>query len=414
MLLEFRVKNFKSFRNEIVFSMISAKNSESSPESIAAVGHLNVLKIAAVYGANASGKSNLIKAVETMRRIVVNSATEREPGSRLGVVPFEFDDAAAKEPALFEVVFIEQGQKYQYGFTANDYQIFEEWLYVVPEGKVRYQTWFERGYNRLDKKVEINCTNYLGGKKNDLAEKVRLDTAFVSVGAQWNNTDLTTVYRWFREKLIVIDENIEISSSLTGRSLSKETSGEFYRFTRDMLRTADLGISDVFCAEINPDKIRFPKDTPDDVRDLILKNPPVDIKFRHTMKGKEYSLDFEDESQGTQKMFAYMKPLWDISRSDSTFLIDEFDRSLHPLILEAIMNYICSAKNRSGQLIITAHDTNLQAKLSREQIWFAQKDSDGESTIFSLADYKGVRKDENKADRYLSGHYGAVPYIEEF
>lgn len=414
MLLEFRVKNFKSFKDEIVFSMISGKNNDSPLESLIDAGKMNVLKTAAIYGANASGKSNLFKAIGCMQRIVVISATDREPGSNLDIIPFKFGNNS-EEPSLFEIVFIEQGNKYQYGFTANDKQIFNEWLYVTPEGNTRSQTWFERKFNLESNKPDFKFTNYLSGRKKDLIEKVRLNTPFVSVGAHWNNTDLTIVYNWFREKLVVFDDNRELSPSITSKLLADEQNDKnFYEFTKHMLRTSDIGISDVFCKKVDPDKIKFPKDVPEDFKNYILNNPPMDIKFQHPTAKGSYILDISEESQGTKKMFAYIKPLWDLSHSDMTFFVDEFDRSLHPKILKAIIDYICSAKNRNGQLITTVHDVNLQKKLSREQIWFTEKDENGESTIFSLADFKGVRKDENKPERYLNGHYGAVPYLEEF
>jgi len=202
MLVEFRVKNFRSFRDEQVLSLV-ASNDTVLEENCATEGKLPLLKAAGIYGPNASGKSNLIKAIDVMRDIVLNSANYK-PGKKLPVKPFLLDDESQKEPSSFEVIFYHGDIRYQYGFSATNERIHEEWLLAYPKGRTmdKAQTWYHRTFNKLS--TGWKFSSFLKGEKENLRTKTRDNALFLSVAAQWNNKQLTTVYEWFKDNLRVV------------------------------------------------------------------------------------------------------------------------------------------------------------------------------------------------------------------
>jgi AAA15 family ATPase/GTPase len=420
MLIELRISNFKSFRDEAVFSMVPNKNGTDEDSGIIHDAKMPLSKIAAIYGPNASGKSNLIEAIAVMKKIIASSAQDKEPGRKdPSVVPFKLDEESSKQTSSFEAVFLYDGNRYQYGFTTTSEMIHEEWLYVcqdIRDKKVaRSQTWFNRNTDPKTKQTDISFSDsYFKGDKAGLKAKTRPDALLVSVGAQWNNQQLTDVYEWFKNGLRVVKGDIH--PQVTADRMLKSNTPEFSSFVTNMLKTADFGITDVTCSKIDPETIEFPENFSEEIKDEIRKNPLINIntEFYHSTKYGSGTLKLSEESQGTQRFFALLTPLWDILHGEVTVFFDEFDRSMHTIMTKAFIKFICSEKNVSGQVIMSLHDTHFQKHLRRDQIWFTQKDKNGCSDLYSLSDFKGVRSTDDIQKRYLKGHYDAIPYIEDF
>ena len=422
MLVEFRVKNFRSFRDEQTLSLVASAD-KTLPGNCAAEGKQKLLKVAAVYGANASGKSNLIRAIAAMRDIVLSSVAYT-PGQELGVTPFLFDSESPNEPSMFEVTFYEEGVRYQYGFTVTTERIEEEWLIAYPKGPG--QKWFERVFNKKTKTYDWKFSTLLKGEKASLAAKTRSNTLFLSVSAQWNNAQLTSVYKWFESKLQVADSNH------TFRSLTAEMLGSVDKKTKvdremrqaivTVMKEADLGISDVLVKEkVDSEKVKFPEDMPSDVRKAVIRNREerFDVEILHASieAGKNVALPLDEESDGTQKFFKLIGP-WSYARMFGlTILVDELEASLHPLLTRFLVQAILhqDAYSKGAQLIFSTHDTTLldPELFRRDQVWFTEKDKGGGTQLCPLSDYK-PRKGEAMQKGYLSGRYGAVPVLERF
>ena len=191
MLVEFRVKNYRSIKNEQVLSLVAASG-DTLKDNCIDVGKLRLLKAAGIYGPNASGKSNLIRAMRTMQQMILNSAGDK-PGSGTSAEPFLFDDKSQKEPTSFEIIFYHNKIRYQYGFTATKERIHDEWLFASP--KKSNQKWFERSFDKKTGKTDWKFGSYYKGEKMNLADKTRDNALFLSVAAQWNHEQLTSVYK---------------------------------------------------------------------------------------------------------------------------------------------------------------------------------------------------------------------------
>ncbi len=423
MIVEFRVKNFKSFKEEQTLSFVASGGKTTLPENCRKQGQLNLLTATAIYGPNASGKSNIIKALGIMRGIVLDSA-DYKPGQDLPVVPFIFDEDSKNEPTLFEVVFVHEGVRYQYGFTATSKRIVEEWLIAYP--KNRAQTWFERPSKDAD---EWKFSTYFKGEKAGLQEKTRENALFLSVGPQWNNEQLTTVYNWFKEHLRVVTTDfpwapITEDLLLVAEEGSQEANS-FRKVVLALLKEADLGICDISVDTQDVDETKLPEFSSDDYRKKVLEklknNPPRIVKMAHENKetGQKYFLSFEEESKGTQVFFKLIGPWLMALAHGITVVIDEIESSLHPLLTRELINMMQNPETntKGAQLVFATHDTTLldPELLRRDQIWFTEKDKAGVTNLYSMADYKvKARKGEAMQKRYLFGRYGAIPVLEAF
>jgi len=429
MLVEFRVKNFRSFRDEQVLSLVASRDKTLSRNCISE-GRLRILRAVAVYGANASGKSNLIKAAGVMRRLILNSAGY-EPGRKLEITPFLLDAKSRGEPSMFEATFYEEGVRYRYGFSASNERIEEEWLVAYPKGVG--QKWFERAFTRKKSKYEWKYSTFLKGGKEKLAEKTRENALFLSVGAQWNNKQLSVVYGWFKNKLSVVHSSHDLRP-VTARMLlpnekEKSKRKDPSRIFANILKEADLGIRGVAVKrkKVNVEKIRFPEDTPDGIRSRIIRDieerEGFDVKMIHKNieTGKDIPIPLEEESDGTQEFFKLIGPWIQARIFGMTIFIDELEASLHPLLtgelVRAFQDYLVEVGKgqTQAQLVFATHDTTLldPELLRRDQIWFTEKDKDEGTRLCPLSDYR-PRKGEAIQKGYLSGRYGGVPILERF
>ena len=416
MLAEFRVGNYRSFKDEQVLSLIASADESKGKNSIEVGGH-RILKTAVVYGANASGKSNLIKAMACMGEIVKNSAAYK-PGEKLPVTPFMFDEKTPKQSTTFEVTFFIDGVRYQYGFSTTKNTIVREYLLAWPSK--REQTWFEREYG----------TNpYFGpslkGQNKSTWSKVKDNSLFLSVASQWNHEQLSNVYNWF-DKYFNEFPTLPDATRKTDEFLffdsQRKNGTPFREIIINTLKNADFGIENLEIELVNVEGIEFTNNIPPELKDMFLvlsaEQYPFAKKFYHC-NGK-YFLEFNQESDGTQKFYSLIGPLLESIVSGFTIFKDELEHSLHPLLTRSIINLVRDNKldNTCAQLIFTTHDTTLldPELFGRDQVWFTEKGKDGGTELYSLADFKGktVREGEAMQKSYLAGKYGAIPVLERF
>ncbi|MCD6163205.1 MAG: ATP-binding protein [candidate division Zixibacteria bacterium] len=423
MLVEFRVKNYRSFRDEQTLSMVASNDKKTLPDNCMPAGKLRLLKSAGIYGPNASGKSNLIKALSTMKIIVSNSANQK-PESELPIEPFFLDDNLSKEPSSFEVIFYYNDVRYQYGFTTTRERIHDEWLFASPEG--RSQLWFQRIYDEKKDETEWKFGSFLKGDKQKIADKTRNNSLFTSVGAQWNNEQLTQIYKWFNKHLAFIAKNssIELFTAMLCyfSSNDERLKNKLTNHIIDLLRKADFGISNINVTKKQFEKPDFPDKMPNIIQKDILfemEKSSYDVKFTHQniINNKNIEFPLLNESDGTQRFFHLIGPILDSIASRDTLIIDELEESLHPLLAHELIKYFQNSdvNQKGSQLIFATHDTTLMNSelLRRDQIWFTEKDKYGATQLYPLSDYK-PRKNEALQRGYLSGRYGAIPILEEF
>jgi len=427
MLIEFRVKNYKSFKDECVFSMVAGKDN-SLPDNTFQAGKHTLLKAAAVYGANASGKSNLLKAIEFMREFVLESAdpTKSRPLGKIDTIPFLLDNHSDEEPSEFAIVFIHGEKQYEYGFSVDTKRIHEEWLFVTEPSdpkkpNPRPQTWFTRSWDNEAQKYDWKFGSLLRGAKVRLREETLENSLFLSKAAYSNHPQLLKVYEWFNTFLRTHKQK-DLGPHRTAKILHDKQYAFIRNMIVDLIKKADLGISGLSAKEkkFSPNEIKFPDEIPTKERERFLKHmeehPQYDIKFEH--KGSEGSATFplEWESEGTQRLFALLGPLLDTVANGFTVCLDELESSLHPELVHFVIEFVHKwYPENKAQLIFTTHDTTLldNELFRRDQIWFTQKLKNGSTDLYSLLDHK-ARKGEAWQKGYLSGRYGAVPIIERF
>ncbi|MCD4823030.1 MAG: ATP-binding protein [Phycisphaerae bacterium] len=429
MLVEFRVKNFRSFRGEQVLSLVAGSD-KSLEENCIDAGKLKLLKTTAIYGPNASGKSNLIKAIDVMRDIVLKSA-DYKPGEDMPVVPYRLDAESEDMPTEFEVTFIHEKIRYQYGFALTKKRVEEEWLGAFPEGRTidRVQSWFGRTYDKKTEKEGWEFGSFLKGQKQQLADITKANTLFLSVAAQWNNKQLTTVYEWFQKYLQILppkDQFAPVTAHAFIDKELKELKVDIVEFVNAFLENADLGIRGVEVSKLKPEELFFPEDMPEEVKADYLRKfkekPPLEIQCVHhnSDTGEKEFFDLDDESEGTQRLFQLAFPWFQMIALGMTVFADELEASLHPLLTRELIKFVNSAEmNKQGtQLVFATHDTTLldPELFRRDQIWFTEKDEGGASHLYSLQDYKEQKPRKGAAMQkgYLAGRYGAVPILEAF
>ncbi len=412
MLVQFLVENYGPIKKECILSMEPSADKEH-PENVNTDGKHSVLNLAAIYGANASGKTFLFRAL-TSGINIIRSSNARQVNDRLPVVPYLFDEETQKKPTHLEYTFIASDhRKYIYGFLATQTEIIEEYLYCYYSAK--RSMIFERTrehyvYSRRDK-AELQPT-----EKMNTPNKLLLATA-----TAWNAIPTLAAFRWFAEGIETFtnDENI-ISHGLDRYSENTKT---YVDFTKEMLRQADINISEIYV------ETKKKNNSGQMINGLIVDGQliqpeemyDVSVKTGHIVKTednqvKRYLLPFEAESLGTKQLF-YMAPLFrDALEKGLTLVIDEIDRSMHPFIVKYLVNLFRN-KNvnvNNAQLIFTTHATTLLtlSVFRRDQIWFTEKNNEtGVTDLYSLGDYS-VKKTENIEKGYLIGRYGAIPYLQ--
>lgn len=422
MLVNFRVENFKSFKEYTEFSMEATKLKNLKESNTFEVNNITLLKSAVVYGANASGKSNLLQAINKMRNIISDSVSI-EKMSKYIHQPFLLNSESERKETIFEVEFIINEILYRYGFMIDlNGMILSEHLFQRKlQSRAKEVVLFER-----EKQKIVIGTLFKEGKL--IEDKTRNNTLFLSVVAQFNGEISREILKWFSEFNVISNLKKDFFENYSHSALEDEN---FKDKIINFIKKADVGIY-----SINNKKIKFEdlinqenineddlNSLPKEVIDSLQNDGLSTIETQHMQYNEKNefvqlkSFDLEFESDGTQILLALSGPIIDTLSRGGTLVIDELDNSLHTELVEAIIKIFNSkeANPNNAQLIFTTHDTNLlnQELFRRDQIWFTQKDIYGVSELYSLVEYgRGKARDDLVLEKnYLEGKFGAKPHI---
>ena len=412
MLIQFNFKNFKSFREEATLDLSAAKMTEFS-DRVVAIGSEKILPVAAIYGANASGKSNIYNAFEYMSDYVVNSfkyGDEEEKFEEFRPTPFLFDSISANAESGFEVYFIFPGDKsertYNYGFCINKEGVTEEWLNSKAKTARKYSTVFYRGTSD----EELDLSGFPKNSRDNIRVALEKQVLIISLGAKLKISKCKAIRDWF-----VANEFADFGNPFTNFFMS-------HRLPKDFVESKDVQQKVVeyfasFDEHIKDFKIeKIPSDGE-------VKEDTYKINALHKMidSDRMAEIPLGMESAGTLKMFALYPELQEVLEKGSVFFIDELNARLHPLL---VRNFLLTFLNpeintNHAQLVFTTHDTWQLSNqlLRRDEIWFVEKDKRGVSALYSLADFVDedgyrIRKDESYEKNYLLGKYGAIPNLK--
>ncbi|CAN5344633.1 ATP-binding protein [soil metagenome] len=414
MLIEFRVKNFRSLRDEQVFSLVASKDATLQDTNtllteVKAVPAL--LRSAVIYGANASGKSNIIKALQFMRGVITESATVIQPGQFFNVQPFRLDSKFAEQPTEFEISFLLGGVRYQYGFALTNQRIMSEHLLVYKTFKP--QSWFERYVDtETDKNVYV-FGSHLQGPKKVWESATRSNVLFLSQAVQLNSEQLRPVYDWFLKQIVIINENAPLIPNFSVQMLQQP---EQRKAICNVLTAADVSIADI-------DVIKHTKTAQVMRFDVVvgkteLRTQEIEenqLRFHHITDNGKAVFELADESNGTRNLLFLVGPVLDILSKGLILVIDELDTSLHTLLVRELVRLFHQSEVNVGgaQLIFTTHDTSLLDApnlFRRDQIWLMEKNQEQTSSLVSLSEFS-PRKNEALERGYLMGRYGGVPFL---
>lgn len=422
MLLEFSVTNYRSIRDTQTLRMAASNYHKELEETNCVNAGVNglpkLLRAAVIYGPNAAGKSNLFRALHFMQNFVLQSHSHQE-GQTINAAPFELDSSTRKEPSEFEIIFVQDEVRYQYGFAVNRVRVTKEWLLAFPEGKA--QRWYERVYDAKTDADRWYFGSKFTGRRQLWQEATGKNALFLSRAVQLNNQQLKPVFNWFQSRLAVILPGAQINMQL---SIDQCTSDEGVQRIMRFMNSADTGISEIEVKKIKLPPMKpemLPHDIPQPLKDQFLRDVQgreiQNIRFSHkTDSGDSVFFPLAYESDGTRKLFALAGPWLDVLAKGRILFCDELDTSLHPLMVRFLIGLIQNPEinKHNAQLVFTTHDTSvLDTELfRRDQVWFVEKGREQTSRLYPLSDFK-PRKGEALEKGYLNGRYGALPFIGE-
>lgn len=429
MIEEFSFGNFRSFKDIQTLNMTGAKIKSHNPKLdidnlINVSDKLSLLKSKAIYGANASGKSNIAKAMVIFLRTL--SASFRDEGVLDIIEPFLLSSETEKEPTFFQLIFRFENVRYRYGFEADEDEIKSEWLYAT--FNLREQTLFIREKQKI---IEISKTHYNEGAKiidffetyteeGNKNEVFRPNSLFLSSVAALGYGKLSKNIIALTTSFSVIDGlGHKDLYQIAGNSLDDPT---IKKFIINFLKYADIGIENLFNIEIppntrpkNPEHQVVLNTEDDNIRSVVVSKRN---KYNGSLKKVGFgTFNFDlQESEGSNKMFELSPLIYKSITNGTPLIIDEFDARFHPLITKKIVELFNSPINKNAQLIFVTHDTNLLSAdlLRRDQIDFVEKDKYGASHLYTLVKFKGIRNNASFEKDYIQGKYGAIPFLGNF
>ncbi len=446
MLVRFTVENCLSFRDRVELSMIASGKVRRHPEHFVRAGGENgisVLKLAVIYGANASGKSNLVKAMAMARDLILHPTGAEKPIERM---PFKLDPACRDRPTRFEFETKIGERLFAYGFSASSQRIEEEWLFEI--GRTSEARIFERTGKRIQwGKLEFSNPD----EERFLAftAKGTLPNRLFLTECRERNvrenvsgaTDILNVLDWFQTALVIIRPTW-VPENFPGRAyLDKAFKPQLAHY----LQCFDTGIEEIDFELVQPETIPIPEAIKNELEartapETMFSFMSIDGPYyvwerdgkgqlkawrlvaRHRSQGQDGSnhrvtLDIAEESDGTRRLMHLVPAMIAMMTRDCVYVIDELDRSLHPDILHSYLaNFLKYSASRGSQLIVTTHDTTLlqQPFLRRDEVWFVEKGTDQSSRLIALEEYKDADKSKNLQQDYLHGRFGGVPVIRDF
>jgi len=415
MLISFACENHRSIRERQILNLEATSDDHLNESRVIELEGLRILRSAAIYGPNASGKSNLVDAMVTMRRLVLAASPSAQVNRKIPVDPFRLASDFAKAPSEFQVEFLLDGYRYRYGFQADSTDIRAEWLKRKGKGKEANL------FIREGQEIKINAEFFPEGQERK--QFVLRNSLFLSLCAQLNGEISGKVVGWFQRLRFVSGlSDTSILAYTAKRIQDPKHNATLMAFAK----RADLSICGLSSKEAEVPDLSLPKDMPDDKREEILRQfaeMNTEITTRHPqydVNGKEVgTVEFDlkkDESEGTRKFIALSGPLHHVVEDNAVLVVDEFEARLHPLLTQAIIEWFHSPLNPGqAQLIIATHDVLLMEpeRIRRDQLWFTEKDDKGATQLYSLAEFdpQDVRPTTKFSRQYLLGLFGAVPRL---
>ena len=413
-LIEFRASNVRSYRDEVSLSLHATRLSNKEVVrdlQTASAAAERVLPVAGVFGANASGKSTILKAMADMRAVVLGSFRQGTRGTAIHRHPFLLDTECEEGNSEFRVELILNGVWWQYGFEIDNKRVYREFAYHYPRG--RQALVFEREGEVLAFGAVFRSI----GKA--IRPLLRENALLLSIIGAIEDEQIGPLFNWWLSNLLMAtSDNRAVRAAFTARLVKIDTSRDR---VLELLRAADLGLTDAEVVKPDADMLERLRTAVRLIRDEEIGDGEIVIEdvvqLSHRGKDGTIALDPVFESIGTQVWVGLIGPVLDALDRGAVLLVDELDASLHPLLVGRLVELFQSPRTnpRCAQLIFNAHDITLlegyqPCELGRDQIWFAEKCDDGASRIFSLADYR-ARRDESIGRRYLRGRYGAIPKL---
>ncbi|KUP97057.1 AAA family ATPase [Thermobifida cellulosilytica] len=421
MLLRFRVANHRSIRDEQELSLVAVpRRGEEKPKASEIPP---TLRVVGIYGANASGKSNVLDALWWMLTAVRYSHTRWQPDAGVPRKPFQLDDVSRNEPSFYEVDFVFNGVRHSYGFEVTDREIVGEWLFEFPHGRPRrlFEREGPKGYR---------FGRALTGELRQIEKLTRDNSLYLSCAASNNHPYLSAVQRWLTGSISLATEqslDVYLRDSHTRRMLDEATPEVRDRINR-LIRVADLGVTGVspgkreldekFLGLIRSIGVNLPGNSTEEFAENLRRNLEKTVFFTHSCAGDPHALPIEEESDGTRSWFRLIGPVLNVLEKGDVFLVDEIDSSLHPMISSTLIRMFKDPviNPKGAQIVFASHDTTLLGTmlenklLERDEVWFTEKDARGATSLYSLAEFH-PRGDENPERGYLQGRYGAVPHV---
>jgi uncharacterized protein len=433
MLIRFTVFNFLSFKDETEFNMLTG-DVKRHPHHVYKREHIDVLRAAAIYGANGAGKSNLIKAISSLKYLIEGDDFLKNSPK------FGLSKEYINKPSELEIEVEINGVIYAYGLVFDNTRIREEWLYKVNFGKDDEMI-FERETDENFKHHLKLASKYLQTDKGkyyvEFYEETLINTDFTfcsSIQKTKAIEEVNILVNWFKEDLIIILPDTKIESLIKDIYLSKDYSEWF----SNTLKNPDTGVENLRIQNVKPN---FPSNEFDDIhkeiQKILIDNPSAFTTFQ---QGNNYfgaileneqiiyktlvsehngndnqpvSFMLSQESDGTQRLLDFIPIINQLEKTETTFIIDEIDRSIHPSLLKTFLKLLMEMKDSKGQIIFTTHESNLLDLdiFRQDEIWFAEKNQEGATQFYPLSEFK-IRYDLDIRKGYLNGRFGAIPFLE--
>ena len=402
MLLEFKCSNYRSIKSPILFSMLAGQDT-SHKDNCVEFDSYRVLRSSVVYGANGSGKSNLVKAILFLKNLVLESIS-LQPGQMIRYQPHK--KSPETQGSDFAIQFVKNKMRYSYGFTQKAEGIAEEHLYCYPNGR-QVRIFTRNG-------VEFQEGDKFRGRFEQCRDVLKPNRLMLSCAANFSKvSDVQEAFAFFRDDLVIYqsgDQDNWLHYSLDILKSSSQIKQKFLYILRGLCP----GIYDINIERKRIDRQTeaLPVNHKDDGNKVIVNT--TEVRYKVDVCYDTFDIPLQEESSGIQRLAEFLCPFIDIITNERTLICDELERNFHEAIVRKIVEWFCGEQKSASQLVFTTHDTSILSldTFRRDQIWFTEMKEDmRETDLYSLAEIRGVRKDDNVAKGYVSGRYGAVPML---
>lgn len=434
MLISFTLENWMSFKNEVCFSMVASREKQHG-QRLPQKHKMRLLPIAAIYGGNASGKTNFFKAFNFAKNQIIFGTRADD---LILTEPFRLDAKYAAKPSKFVFVISINAKLYEYGFSVTKKMVIEEWLTEIKQSSESNLYYRNNNQNLFGKKDnKNNYVKFTDTKLQAVADGTRSNQLFLTNTVDQKVEAFKHIYNWFRDGLTLIAPDARFQSL----ELFFQKNHPLYQKITNKLALLDTGIDDLNMREIPFDSLHISNNLKENINNTIKEGEIVSLpilnknnrfliskqnntlmaykltSFHTDVNQNKIEFDLKDESDGTLRIIDLLPAFLSMSQQNlaKVFIIDELDRSLHTLLARQLLeSYLAScSKDSQSQLLFTTHDLLLmdQNLFRRDEIWVTERDNNGASKIFPLSDYKEIRYDKDIRKSYLLGLLGGIPHI---